>query len=75
VASGRNPDGALTITALEALSPGQANPAPLVRGLVINEIMYHPISGEDDDQYIELCNRSGSVVSLAGWRGGGDQRR
>ena len=35
--------------------------------IVINEIMYNPISGEDDDQYIELYNRGNTPVDLAGW--------
>jgi len=29
--------------------------------------MYDPISGNDDDQYVELYNRSTSAVNLGGW--------
>ena len=35
---------------------------------MINEIMYHPISGKDADQYVELYNLSGHAIDLAGWR-------
>ncbi len=30
--------------------------------------MYHPISGDDDDQYVELHNRGAQAVNLAGWQ-------
>jgi len=30
--------------------------------------MYNPISGNDDDQYVELCNKGTNTVSLAGWQ-------
>ena len=36
--------------------------------MVINELMYDPISGNDDDQFIELYNRSTNVVNLTGWQ-------
>jgi hypothetical protein len=30
--------------------------------------MYDPISGNDDDQYIELYNQGTNTVSLANWQ-------
>ena len=30
--------------------------------------MYHPLSGESDDEYIELFNRGTSRTDLSGWR-------
>jgi len=36
--------------------------------VVINEIMYHPISGDEDDEYVELHNLSSNAISLAGWQ-------
>jgi len=36
--------------------------------VVINEIMFEPISGDPDDEYLELFNRSTNTVNLAGWR-------
>ncbi|MCS7091065.1 MAG: lamin tail domain-containing protein [Verrucomicrobiota bacterium] len=65
---GRSPDGQSRFRELSALSPGTTNAPPMVRPVVINEIMYHPISGADEDEYIELHNRGTNVISLAGWR-------
>src|SRR5262249_22521909 len=36
--------------------------------VVINEIMYDPISGNDDDQYVELYNRGTNTIDLGGWQ-------
>ena len=30
--------------------------------------MYHPISGDNDDQFVELYNRSSNAVNVSGWR-------
>lgn len=67
VACGRWPDGADQFYRLQAKTPGAPNAAILSSEVVINELMYHPISGNDDDQYIELYNGGNSVVDLAGW--------
>ncbi|HUS35494.1 MAG TPA: lamin tail domain-containing protein, partial [Verrucomicrobiae bacterium] len=68
VAYGRYPDGAARFTALQSVTQGAANARPLLRNVVINEIMYHPISDDDDDEYVELFNRSGATVDVSGWR-------
>ncbi len=68
VATGRWPDGANDFYRLSSLTPGAANSPILQSDLVINELMYDPISGNDDDQYIELYNRSTNVVNLGGWQ-------
>ena len=52
---------------LVALTPGTNNSAIRVSDIVINELMYKPISGNDDDEYIELYNKGTNAVSLAGW--------
>ena len=36
--------------------------------VVINEIMYHPASEDDREEYIELLNRDTRPVNLKGWR-------
>jgi len=68
VASGRTPDGASGWRRLESFSPGKANAARRVEDVVLNEIMYHPISDDDADEFVELHNRSYQPVNLAGWR-------
>ena len=59
---------------LQTPTPGAANAAIRVSDVVINELMYHPISDEADDQYIELYNRGAIPVSRrrmgTGWTSG-----
>lgn len=68
VATGRWPDGAGEFYRLSAKTPGTNNAAILNSTVVINELMYQPISGEDDDQFVEVFNRGPVSVDLAGWR-------
>ena len=68
VATGRYPDGADQFHRLLAKSPGAPNAGIRVSDVVINELMYHPISDDADDQYVELYNRSVSAVTLSGWK-------
>ncbi len=67
VSCGRWPDGAADFYPLQSRTPGTNNGAILIGNIVINELMYDPISGNDDDQYIELYNQSSNSVNLAGW--------
>ena len=62
------PDGGGEIYSLAATTPGAANREPAAAPVVINEIMYHPISENDDDQYVELFNPGAEGVDLSGWR-------
>ena len=66
--SGRSPDGTSGFRPLSAPTAGTNNQTPLISDLVINEIMYSPISLNPEDQYVELYNRSGSTVNLSGWK-------
>ena len=66
VSYGRWPDGADDFYPLAARTPGhEQQPAIGLGDIVINELMYDPISGNDDDQYIELYNQGTNTVSLA----------
>ncbi len=65
---GRTPDGAPGLTPLRAPTRAAANEARLQRDIVINEIMYNPISGNDDDEYVELYNQGGASADISGWR-------
>jgi hypothetical protein len=52
-----------------ALSDPRLQPVPENSGdVVINEIMFHPLSDNDAEEYIELHNRGASDVDLSGWR-------
>jgi CotH protein/lamin tail-like protein len=68
VSYGRWPDGANDFYAFTTNTPGTNNSSILIGDIVINELMYDPISGNDDDQYVELYNKGTSTVNLAGWQ-------
>ncbi len=68
IAYGRFPDGAPEFQELQARTPGTTNAPPLTRDIVINEIMFNPISGDNDDEFIELHNRSAQPVNIGEWR-------
>ena len=68
VATGRYPDGAPGFCRLRAKTPGMSNARELVSDVVINELMYNPISGNSEDEFIELYNRGSRALNLAGWR-------
>jgi len=68
VAFGRFPDGAPGFRRLSSPTLATANSRPLVSDVVINEIMYHPSSGLDADEFVEIYNRGTNAVSLEKWR-------
>ena len=68
VSSGRSPDGAPTFHRLAAKTPGTPNGAMRLANLVINEIMYNPVSGDASDSFVEVYNRGTNAVNLGGWR-------
>jgi hypothetical protein len=68
VATGRFPDGAPAFSRLASPTPGAPNAALRADAIVINEIMYDPISGREEDEWLELFNRGAGPVGLAGWR-------
>ncbi len=68
VAFGRYPDGGPTFNELAACTPGTTNAPLLLRPVVINEIMFAPLSGDADDQFVEIYNRGGTPANIGGWR-------
>jgi hypothetical protein len=68
VSCGRWPDGADALYPFVNRSPGTNNSPVLINDIVINELMYNPISGNDDDQYIELYNKGTNTISLGNWQ-------
>ncbi len=68
VSLGRWPDGAAAFYPLAARTPGTNNSPIWIGDIVINELMYDPLSGNDDDQYLELYNKGANTVSLADWQ-------
>jgi len=68
VSRGRFPDGTGELCTLAAPSPGAANAVPAPPDLVFSEIMYHPITEDDRDEYVEIYNRGAAGVHLAGFR-------
>ena len=67
VSYGRYPDGADDWYFMPAPSPETPNFVELEDSIVINEIMYHPITEDDADEYVELYNRGANTIDLSGW--------
>ncbi|MBM3881392.1 MAG: hypothetical protein FJ387_16980, partial [Verrucomicrobia bacterium] len=67
VASGRSPDGTPETRRLGWPTPAAENAPWRVSEVAINEIMYHPLSGDNADEYVELYNRTAQAIDLAGW--------
>ena len=68
VSSGRFPNGGSGFYRLAEKSPGTPNLRIRSDDIVINEIMYHPPSQKQDEEYVELYNRSAASVSIGGWK-------
>ena len=56
--------GTYNFVAMSSNTLGAANAYPKVGPVVINEIMYSPASGGQNEEYIELRNTTGSTVNL-----------
>lgn len=68
VSMGRVPDGGTEFYRLAARTLGTNNGPARLADVVINELMFNPASGLDDDQYVELYNRTANPVNLTGWQ-------
>jgi len=51
---------------MSAATPGAANAAPEVGVVVITEIMYDPPTNNQNEEYVELYNRTGLSISFQG---------
>ncbi len=67
VSSGRSPDGGPLYYGLAMRTPGAPNSAPKRWAVVLNEIMFNPISGDANDEYIEIYNRSAASINIGAW--------
>lgn len=63
----RVPDGDRELQPAVEPTPGATNSAGASSLVILNEIMYSPISGNDLDEYLELYNQGDSAVDLSGW--------
>ncbi|MBN2181745.1 MAG: lamin tail domain-containing protein [Sedimentisphaerales bacterium] len=68
ISLGHFPNGTYGIRALAVPTPGYANSALYDRDIIINEIMYHPISENGSDEYVELYNKGTESIDLGGWK-------
>jgi regulation of enolase protein 1 (concanavalin A-like superfamily) len=68
VSVGRYPNGSAAFYPLASVTPGAANTGIKLPEVVINELMFSPITGNSDDEYVELYNRTASPINLSGWR-------
>lgn len=68
VATGRSPDGLGEFKPLLSPTPGQGNAAAGRPTIVINEILYNPLSRDPNDEFVELFNTTPNLVDLSGWR-------
>jgi len=54
-------------TATDPYTCGDAPPSAEPGSIVISEIMYHPVSEDELDEFLELYNTTARKVSLKGW--------
>lgn len=68
ISMGRYPDGDREWYPMKTPSAGAANSGILIDDVVINEILYKPLSGDDNDGFVELYNQGQKAVDLSGWK-------
>ena len=68
VSMGRYPDGAAGFYPMATRTLGTSNSGIGIHDIVINETMFDPISGNSDDEYVELYNRGANSVDLSRWK-------
>ncbi len=67
VSAGRYPNGGPLHYNLASRTFGASNSAPKRFAVVINELMYNPISGDSNEEYVELYNRNTQAANIGLW--------
>ena len=68
VSIGRLANGSGELHPLAARTPGALNGGARTPDVLVSEIFFHPISGDDLDEWIELTNPGATAIDLSGWR-------
>src|SRR5262249_7673579 len=68
ISFGRYPNGSPKLTSLQERTPGAPNSGVQRSDIIINEIMYDPVSRNQEDQYLELYNRGTLSIDLSAWK-------
>ncbi len=75
VTLGRWSNGQGELFPMTELTFDDANSGPEISGVIISELQYHPadpppgsLLSEDDLEYIEIYNRTGTPLNIEGWR-------
>ncbi len=68
ISFGRFPDGGTAWHRQKTRTPGTSSTGIRESRIVINELMFNPISEEDADQFVEILNWGSTIVDLTGWR-------
>ncbi len=63
----RVPDGTKSISEFAQPTPGAVNRIEVESSIVINEIHYNPLDGDEEKEFVEIFNRGESTVDLTGW--------
>lgn len=65
---GRSPENPALWSLLSPETPQSANARARQGPVFFSEILYHPLSEDPEDQFIELFNRADHSIDLGGWR-------
>ena len=68
VSIGRLPNGDSDLRPLAARTPGALNSALRTPDVLVSEIFFNPISGDDLDEWLELTNPGTAAIDVSGWR-------
>lgn len=67
VSIGRVPEGGEQLRPVFPSTPFAPNASFYADDIMINEIMFAPLSGDSDDEFVEIYNKSTNTVNLSGW--------